>query len=53
MEDMTSKCSYCGAKTQKKVYICGKCSDKLPLVRELLRIGEEIKKYGTKKEKHP
>ena len=52
MEDMTSKCSYCGAKTQKKVYICGKCSDKLPLVRELLRIGELIKeaaRNGKKK----
>ncbi len=37
------KCKYCGNESRDKM-ICSKCYDKLKLVRQLLKIGEQIRK---------
>ncbi|MBQ4152813.1 MAG: hypothetical protein IJD11_00530 [Oscillospiraceae bacterium] len=37
------KCRYCGIESKEK-NICSKCYDKLKLVRQLKKIGEQIRK---------
>jgi ribosomal protein L40E len=44
---MSSKeyvCRYCGARVTKYSTICGECSRKLRLIRQLKQLGEEIRK---------
>ena len=39
------KCKYCGLNTHIKSDICYKCRDKLPFVKKLIKIFQEIKEY--------
>lgn len=37
-------CKYCGVKVKEYADMCGNCRTKLKLVRQLLKLGEQIKK---------
>ena len=46
------KCKYCGTERKSGMYeggICPYCHQKRPLVRELVAICQEIKKYKKRK----
>ena len=46
------KCKYCGAEINGSIregVMCNNCAQKRPLVRELVAICQEIKKYKEKR----
>lgn len=44
------ECQFCGIKLSKKQHICGTCSQKRKLIRQMKRILAEIEKAERKEE---
>ena len=47
----TGECKYCGRVLYGHRVMCPGCRAKLPLVRDLIKMGSELKKYSKGKRK--